>query len=474
MKTSQITMLASAFSASLINSMVFSQNKSSQPLQDRKPNIVFIFTDQQNVKAVSANNNPYLNTPNIDFLVKNGVSFTNSYCTSPVSGPSRSSLITGRMPHVTGVDYNNGASVKEGIPNIGEILTHEGYETVWAGKWHLPVASPASRLKNNHIPGFKTLMYYSPDSTGWELGARTDRPLADAVTKYIKDYNESKPLLLCVSFVNPHDICYFPRRPENYPNPDPSVKLPPLPVNHAIPSDEPDILANSRKRDHYGDELLLSQNNDDTRWRSYLWYYYRMTEAVDLQIGRVLKALKDKGLDENTLIIFSSDHGDGMGENKWAAKLSLHDGPAKVPFVIYFKNKIPATGINDQQLVSGIDLVPTILDYANVPIPKGLRGVSLKKAINSPDLIKRDYIVTELGVDPLDQTLTGRMIRTKQFKYNIYSKGQRREELFDMINDPYEMKNLADSPQFQTIKKQLRGKLKAWLKETNDPFITNF
>ena len=473
MNSRQIPLLISAVSASMISTVAVSQNKPVNLNLKKRPNIVFIFTDQQNVKAVSAHGNTDLNTPNIDFLVKNGVSYTNSYCTSPVCGPSRSSLITGKMPHETGVDYNNGASIKKGIPNIGEILSKSGYETVWGGKWHLPESYPAKNQKNTSLPGFKLLKFYHPDSTAWELGGKTDKHLADAVTNYIKDYNKPEPFLLCVSFHNPHDICYFPRRPEQYPNPGLSIKLPPLPVNHSIASDEPELLANSRIRDHYGDELLLSQNNDETRWRSYLWYYYRMTEAVDFEIGRVLKALTDKGLDENTLIIFSSDHGDGMGENKWAAKLSLRDGPAKVPFVLYYKNGIPTTGINDHQLVSGLDVVPTILDFANIQPGDGLKGISLRKAINSPSEKHRDFVVTELAVDPFDQSLTGRMIRTKQFKYNIYSKGQRKEELYDMINDPLEMNNISKASQFQLIKKQLKDQLKGWLQQTNDPFLVN-
>jgi len=472
---------ASAIKVSLISTTILigsssCSRKEAKDEQSRKPNILFIFTDQQNVNALSANGNPYLKTPNQDFLVKNGISFLNSYCTAPVCGPSRSSLITGRMPHETGRNYNDESHIKEDIPTFGEILQNAGYQTVWAGKWHLPESWPTRKKPDSlKIRGFDFIKFYNDSipMADWGLGSNTDKPIADAAIDYIKNYNHSKPLLLCVSLHNPHDICHVPRRPEKYHNPDSSFVLPPLPLNHEIPAEEPDIIANSRKRMYYGNELQLSQGNDETRWRAYLWYYYRFTEEVDVQIGRVLDALRDKGMLDNTLVIFTSDHGDGMAEKKWAAKLSVYEGPARVPFAMYYKDKIPALGVDKNHLVSGIDVFPTILDYAGIEIPDDLKGVSLKKVIEKPDEKFREYVVTELGVDIKDHSLTGRMIRTSKYKYNIYSKGERNEELFDMIADPLEMKNLAYDEDMQKIKNQLKAELKDWMKQTGDPFTAD-
>ncbi len=472
MNVSRIALNISFVSASLVISSSSCSNKNTRDNESKnRPNILFIFTDQQNVKAVSANGNPYLQTPNQDLLVKNGISFLNSYCTSPVCGPSRSSLITGRMPHETGVNYNDGSSIKDSIQTFGEILRNTGYETVWAGKWHLPASYPITgKNPKTTSRGFEFLKFYNTDSTDWSHGSKTDTPLADAAVNFIQNYEGPRPFFLAVSFHNPHDICYFPRNPDNYPNPDNSIALPPLPVNHNFRNDEPELISNSRFRDHYGDELLLSQKNDENRWRAYLWYYYRLTEKVDREIGRLLQAIKEKGIEENTLIIFTSDHGDGMAEKKWAAKLSIYDGPAKVPFILYYKGKISATGIDNDHLISGIDIFPTILDYAGIDIPENLNGVSIKKVIEHPEKQVRKFLVTELGVDPKDHSLTGRMIRTQQFKYNIYSKGDRNEELFDMIEDPYEMNNLAYDENMQEVKNQLKSDLKGWILKTNDPF----
>lgn len=433
----------------------------------KKPNVIVILTDQHNPNAISAHGNQFLNTPNLDYLVNNGVSFINSYCTTPVCGPSRSSLITGMMPHNTGVNYN-GETMRQGVRNLGEILRDEGYQTVWAGKWHIADSYPQAKDIDS-IAGFKLIDFYQNEES-WALGADTDAPLAEATVRYIEEYSQEDPLLMYVQFHNPHDICHFPRRPEDYPNVGPDVVLPPLPANHAINPEEPELIANSRFRDHYGDELLLSQNNDETRWRNYLWYYYRHTEEVDREIGKVLAALKKKGMDENTLIVVSADHGDGMGEKKWAAKLSLYDGPARVPFIVHFKGRVAPTGVNDQVIVSGVDVVPTILDYLDVSSEINFDGVSRKASIESSFFDPEDFVVSELAVDPLDTTLTGRMIRNGQYKYNYYSKGERNEELFDMHHDPLEQVNLIEDPAYSTIHSQMKSRLKKWLQKTNDPF----
>lgn len=442
-------------------------NTSNEGTDVKRPNVIVILTDQHNPKAISAHGNPYLRTPNIDFLVNGGISFMNSYCTSPVCGPARSSLITGMMPHNTGVNYN-GESMRPGIKNLGEILSEEGYNTVWAGKWHIPDSYPQSKDIDT-LAGFKLLDFYQNDAS-WALGEDTDQPLADVTVDYIKGYDSEKPLLMYIQFHNPHDICHVPRRPDDYPNVGPDVELPPLPENHEIDPLEPEMVANSRFRDHYGDELLLSQDNDETRWRNYLWYYYRFTEMVDVEIGKVLDALKEKGMHENTIIALSADHGDGMAEKKWAAKLSLYEGPARVPFVLYYKNQIKKQGMDDRLVVSGADLVPTILDYLPVSSSLKFDGISRKPYIESGQFDSADFAVTELAIDPFDKTLTGRMIRNWRYKYNCYSEGARNEELFDMVEDPLEQNNLVSDPGYLGIKNKMKESLVRRLKETDDPF----
>jgi len=440
-----------------------------------KPNIIYVFTDQQTIGAMSCSGNDYLETPAMDGLAATGVRFEQSYCTSPVCAPSRSSMITSRMPHETGYDFNLSPREEPSeieFPTMGELFTDAGYRTVWAGKWHLPESYPLRSKSNYHsIQGFELLPFY--DSTKnypeWGLGDTTDTYLADAAVTFIENYKDEKPFLLAVSFCNPHDICYVPTKPGRYPIPDNKEELPPLPMNFDVVPDEPGLIQKKREQTYYGGEIVAAADFTSTEWQNYVYHYYRMIERVDQQIGRILNALKERGLEENTLIIFTSDHGDGAGSHKWAAKLNLYEESVKVPFIISWKGKI-SPAIN-QTLISGLDVLPTMCDYAGIDIPGSFLGKSLKPFLEDPEAERDGFVVTELATDPKDPTWKGRMIRMKQYKYNLYSKGERREQLYDLAKDPGEMRNLASEPSMIEVKESLRNKLVEWMKETDDDFL---
>ena len=150
----------------------------------KRPNIMLIFTDQQTYRAMSCAGNPHLLTPAMDRLAHEGVRFEHAYCTSPVCGPARGSLITGLMPHSNGVEWNNGSSLNSDVPNMGRIFRENGYHTVWAGKWHLPESYPLrAGSKQKEIDGFELLPFYdsSKNWPEWGYGDVTDEPLAEAV-----------------------------------------------------------------------------------------------------------------------------------------------------------------------------------------------------------------------------------------------------------------------------------------------------
>jgi len=440
-----------------------------------KPNIIFVFTDQQTISAMSCSGNEYLQTPALDGLAATGVCFEQSYCTSPVCAPSRSSMITSRMPHETGYDFN--LSPREEPPEIefptmGEIFSDAGYRTVWAGKWHLPESYPLRSKSNYHsILGFELLPFYdsSKNYPEWGFGDTTDAYLADAAVSLIENYADEKPFLLAVSFCNPHDICYVPTKPDRYPIPDNKEELPPLPMNFDVATDEPGLIQKKREQTYYGGEIVSAADFTSTEWQNYIYHYYRMTERVDKHIGRILNALKERDLEENTLIIFTSDHGDGAGSHQWAAKLNLYEESAKVPFIISWKGKI-SHGIN-QTLINGLDVLPTMCDYAGIDIPESFLGKSLKPVLEDPEAESDGFIVTELATDPKDPTWKGRMIRMNQYKYNLYSKGENSEQLFDLAEDPGEMQNLASEPSMREVKESLRNKLVDWMEETDDDFL---
>ena len=440
----------------------------------KQPNILLIFTDQQTWRAMSCAGNQYLSTPAMDRLAAGGIRFENAYCTSPVCGPARGSLVSGLMPHTTGVEWN-GQSMKPEIRNMGELFREHGYRAIWAGKWHLPESYPLrAGSKHKEIDGFEVLPFYDPSKNypEWGYGDLTDGPLSDAVTGFL-DQPQEQPFLMGVSFCNPHDCCYLTRRPERYKQADEiDGPLPPLPANHAISPDEPEFIQQKRTLDHYGDELLLAKDWGDPEWRAYLWNYYRMTERVDQAIGKVLDALDANGLSDNTLVVFTSDHGDGVASHCWTAKLSLYEEAVRIPFIIRWPGHIPGGRIDKEHLVSQIDVLPTFCDYAGIGMSPAFAGRSLKPVIQNPDSQWREYVITELADDNLDKSRKGRMVRSARYKYNVYSSGKRNEQLFDLLNDPGETRNLVEQASLNAVVEQHRTWLCEWMRETGDDFMS--
>ncbi|MDY0104071.1 MAG: sulfatase-like hydrolase/transferase [Lentimicrobium sp.] len=463
--------------------------------QPTSPNIFLIFTDQQNINAMSAAGNPLLKTPNMDKLADDGVRFTKAYCTSPVSGPSRASIITGLMPSETGFDWNNRSVLNDDTQTIGHLLSTVGYKSVWAGKWHLPDTYPQQKSDTMfHLKGFDFLPFWKAPERRWLLGAETDPPLTTAVENYLDNYDKKQPLFLAVSYHNPHDICFYPRKigwetekdslldvipfgkyklpaPMGV-HPDSLQQLPDLPFNHSINKNEPEFVRDKRvKENSYGDEVKLAAKFTDDEWRAYLYSYYRLTELVDIEIGKIMDALKRNKMYDNSLIIFTSDHGDGMAAHKWASKLSLYEESAQVPFIILTPTKRNQSIVDSKSIITLADIVPTICDYAGVKTDIDFAGVSLRSTVENLSKLDRDYIVCELADDVRNVNRKGRMIRSDRFKYNFYSQGLYNEQLFDLVEDPGEKNNLAHDIIYAEILRQHREYLKQWLKERNDNFI---
>jgi len=433
----------------------------------KQPNILFILTDQQTWRAMSCIGNPHLSTPVMDRLANEGVRFEQTYSTNPLCSPARSCLLTGRMPHETGVNWNS-LPIKPGIPNMGKIFRENGYRTVWAGKWHLPGNYPVLKT----FDGFEVLPFHD-ETRGrreYQFGDLTDEPLADAVVQFLNQPPD-KPFLLGVSFMNPHDCCYVVRKQDNYPSANEIHEpLPPLPSNFAISPDEPQFIQEKRTIIPYGDIVRRASNWDENKWRAYLWNYYRMTERVDAALGKVLKALDDNGLSENTLVIFTSDHGDGVASHRWVGKACLYEESVRIPLIFRWTKRIPAGRTDQVNLVSQLDLLPTLCDYTGIPKLPEFRGHSLKKIIDNPKTKWREYVVSEVADDRNNPKRKGRMLRTGRYKYNIFSHGARNEQLFDLKNDPGETQNLAYEPTMQKILNEHRRLLDEWMKKTNDDF----
>jgi arylsulfatase A-like enzyme len=275
--------------------------------------------DQLSGRALSVHGNGYVSTPNIDSLIGQGVGFRESYCVAPICTPSRHGLLTSLIPEQTQVKYNSEDSRRTSrrpILNAGEILREAGYKTAWAGKWHIGRYYPVGGV----VPGFD----YLDTGVKGEVGSKVDDPVAEAAIEFLRQTHEA-PFFLGVSFQNPHDICFWVRG-EDLPIPEVSPdRHPPLPDNFLPDPEEPEFIVRCRERRYYGHEVLLTRPWDNTKWREYLHAYYSLVERVDGAIGRVLTGLRDHGLEQNTLVVFTSDHGEGLAAHKWAAKLMFYE-----------------------------------------------------------------------------------------------------------------------------------------------------
>ena len=402
----------------------------------RPPNVLFVITDQQGLDTISALGCTHAATPHMDRLASRGVSFLESYSTNPLCSPARSSLFTGRPTLETGVVVN-GRPIRSSVPNMGQWLRREGYETLYAGKWHMPASYTTS------IPGFDVI------ATGVNgQGGACDAHVSRACQGYLRGRakGSTQPFLLVASFLQPHDVCQFVSMHQGG---DQMLfldavrgELPPMPPNHRFDPREPASMQRKNRPDWSED-----------MWRYYLWNYYRMVEMVDAEIGRVLHALNDSGEADNTIVVFTADHGEGRGRHGLVTKNFLYDEAAKVPLIIAAPGA--QQGKQDaRHLVSGVDILPTVCDYAGVKAPPHLRGRSLRPFLEGREAPGHEFVAAEV-------TLAGRMIRTAQSKYITYTNDPV-EQLFDMQADPGETKNLAPEGRLTGVLRDHRKLLADW------------
>ncbi|MFP4176273.1 MAG: sulfatase [Candidatus Brocadiia bacterium] len=432
-----------------------------------RPNIIYIFTDQQSADAMSCAGNEYLQTPAMDRLAETGSRFDRAYTSFPLCVPARMSMFTGRMPHELGI-YANCAPAEEppGVPMLGALMREGGYDCHYVGKWHKTVPQDAS-----DIHGFPRVDF------GGGYGGK-DSEKAERAVEIIRDDHED-PLFMVVSFTNPHDACELARgddlRMGELPPMPPEDQLPPLPDNWQGPEREPEVV---RRFQEQHDSIGLAQDWDALQTRRFRWGYNRLVEMVDRELSRIMEALEEEGLMDDTVVIFSSDHGDGQGSHRWNQKWSLYEESARVPFIV----KPPAgqgpAGSTPPVLANAsLDLLPTILDYAGLQVPAGCPGESLRSVINNGETgaSNRPYVAceTEFGTWAEvgdDQWPKGRMIRTDRYKYMAYDEGEHPEQLFDMDNDPGETVDLAEREEYREVLNTHRDHLREWTARTDDNF----
>jgi len=425
-------------------------------------NLVFVFTDQQTVTALSAAGNKFVKTPNMDRLAARGIRFERSYCTYPLCSPARASLFTSRMPHEVGVRSNQDASLPPDTPSTGTLFRAAGYETAYAGKWHLPTVYPgyAKNRKRAAIPGFEVLPLAGSVAKfpkGPTNGLKVDVAATDAAVKFIRRPHK-KPFLLVHSILNPHDICGYSRNQEVFAKMDTGV-LPPLPANFNAVANEPEMLQRSRVKPKPG-------FRSDDQWRRYRALYYRLVEAADGHVGRVVAALEQSGQAKRTLIVFTSDHGEMMGAHHQIVKNKLYEESVAVPMIVCVPGVTDKPTVDSEHLVSGLDVLPTLCDYAGVKPAASFLGRSLRPLVEGKQVAWRDHVVSEVR----DKA---RMVRTARYKYVVYSAGANPEQFFNLDADPGEAKNLIADASVAAELARHRRLLKDWCKKTKDKFGTS-
>lgn len=443
-----------------------------------RPNVLFIISDDLTATALSCYGNTVCKTPNIDRLASQGTRFTKAYCQGTYCGPSRASFMSGYYPHaIKMLGYGSPR------PAIGERATwaqhfkNNGYHTARVSKiFHMGVPGgiekgtdgaddPASWTErfNSAGPEWKapgdgeTLENNADGQKPGPVGGNTfvvveadgndlvhsDGKTAAKAVELIKQ-NRDKPFFLGVGFVRPHVPFVAPRKDYTDFLPYSRIQLPPK-----LKDDWADI-------PKAGINYKTSKNMkmDLRRQKKAVGGYYASVAFMDRMVGQVLNGLKEAGLEDNTIVIFTSDHGYHLGEHDFWAKVSLHDESAAVPLIIRMPGKKPAVC---HSLVELLDLYPTLSNLCGLEVPKHLQGKDISMMMTDPTKEVRSAAFSVNG--------KGFLLREQDWAYIAYGKnGQGDEELFDMKQDPKQFTNLAKDPKHAQIiarfQKQMANKLR--------------
>ena len=385
---------------------------------EKKPNLVFLHVDQLKRSAIGIYGCPYVKTPHLDRLIRSSVHFERAYAAVPVCVPARTGWYTGLEPEQSGITENPRWIDRDVVEpmDLGTWLRDRGgYDSVYAGKWHVALKPQSC--------GFRFLHDSNP------VGEYGDTAVARAAEEFLLTYNGKKPFFLSVGLLNPHDICYWGFRfpPGKFAMASRMKdKLPPLPKNYL------------KERDHAG--------WSEEKWRFYAYSYFRFVEMVDEEIGRVFRAFERSPQRGNTVFIFSSDHGQASGEHGYQTKNTPYEHSFCVPLAVIDPKGSPRVDRNS--LVSGLDMAPTICDYAGVgSMPKN-NGKSFKPLVRGEQPVWRDWLA---AATPL---LKHRVVWKGDHKL-IHERKTGSVQLINLASDPLEITDLSGDPASAPVLKEM-------------------
>jgi arylsulfatase A-like enzyme len=471
----------------------------------KRPNIVFIFSDDHAYQAVSAYNDPrkLIETPNIDRIAKEGMRLDRCLVTNSICGPSRASVLTGKYSHKNGF-YNNSNSKFDGSQvTAPKLLQAAGYQTAIIGKWHL-ISDPTGFDFWQILPGQG--VYYNPPMirNGERIkneGYVTDI-ITDATLDWLKKRDKTKPFLLMCQHKAPHREWEPALRHLNFDH-DRKYDEPPTLFDdysgRGIAEHDQDMmiaktitprdmklvpvgqLTPEQKKEwdaYYGlrNEAFRMANltgRELTSWRyqRYMHDYLACVKAVDESVGRVLKYLDDEGLAENTIVMYSADQGFYLGEHGWFDKRWIFEESLRAPLLVRWPG-VTKPGSTSRDIVSNLDFAETFLDAAGVPVPKEMQGRSIRPVLagQTPADWRKAFYYQYYEYPQPHHVRPHYGVITDRYKLvQFYGTGEDYTELFDLQEDPREMKSVFGQPAYAATEKELRSELARLRKELEVP-----
>lgn len=459
------------------------------------PHIIFIITDQQRYDTIAGLGFDHMDTPNIDGLIRGGTHFTQCHVAGASCVPARSSLFTGYYAHTTGILKNADSWKKTWVQNLADA----GYTCINTGKMHTwPLDTPAGfhqryvvenkdrflegrfffddwdrslaarglvkqqRVQYRQLPDYRERL----GAFEWLLpaDAHSDNFVADRACWWIETAPKAQPLFLEIGFPGPH------------PPYDPTPEYLQRYIDKALPIAQvtPEDLQGQPPPFHVLREHNVEVDHDSVvhqlepsladRKRQRAHYLANVT-MIDDAVGRILKSLDAKGYLDNSIVIFTSDHGDCLGDHGHSQKWTMYDQVTRVPMIVWAPGRVPENRACDA-LIQPMDIVPWLLEQAQAQLPEGIEAESVAPAFEGGDWQGRDAVFCEQGRDNiLTDVEFMTMTRTRDWKL-VHFLHEKFGQLFDLRNDPLENHNLWDSPEHQDIKREMMERMFIWRMES--------
>ncbi|MFB6218719.1 MAG: sulfatase [Halobacteriaceae archaeon] len=430
---------------------------------DSRPNVVFMFSDQHRGMDVGYAGNPDVRTPNMDRLATEGMALPRTYANTPLCCPSRATLLTGQYP-MSHTVIGNPLQLPTDVPSVGEAFRDAGYRTGYVGKWHLDgrpldgFTPPGPRRQGfddfwavyNCSHDYFDAEYYRDDPTPIEFDGYAPAGYTDLALEFLED--SDTPFCLFLSWAPPHGP--YDQVPDEYKNLYDAAEL------EMRPNTEPFF------------EFARERGFDDPR--ETVANYYAHITALDDQLGRLLDCLDEAGLAEDTIVVYTSDHGDMLFSQGYMKKEAPWEESINVPFVVRWPGEIPADTV-DESLFSVVDMAPTVLSLAGVSPPAEMEGTDYAPVLRGEGASLPDSVFLTLPVPNNQAQAQGipewRGVRTDRYTYVRLQDGTP-WLLYDNEDDPYQLQNLALQNDARAMREELDETLDDWLARRDDEFLS--